>query len=257
MGSALAKAAAKRVPGGKIMISDSSQSRISAVAGELGCATGTATQVVGGSKYVFIGVKPQNMSELFKEILPVLAHKKERTVLVSMAAGVTTERLTELAGTDVPVIRIMPNTPVEVEEGCVLYTCAGGVTEEELSEFLEGMGAAGSFIRMEERLIDAGCAISGCGPAFVYQFIMALTKAGVNCGLPEETSRMLSEQTVLGAAKLAIGSGEAPEKLCGDVCSPGGATIEGVKVMEAGPFAAEVAASVDASFKRTVELGRS
>ena len=134
MGSALAKAAAKRVPGGKIMISDSSQSRISAVAGELGCATGTATQVVGGSKYVFIGVKPQNMSELFKEILPVLAHKKERTVLVSMAAGVTTERLTELAGTDVPVIRIMPNTPVEVEEGCVLYTCAGGVTEEETVE---------------------------------------------------------------------------------------------------------------------------
>jgi pyrroline-5-carboxylate reductase len=112
------------------------------------------------------------------------------------------------------------------------------------------MSAAGKFIKMDESLIDAAGCISGCGPAFVYKFIIALSKAGENCGIPADIAMELAEQTALGAAKLALVSGEAPEKLCRDVCSPGGTTIEGVKVMENSDLDKIISDTVLASYKR-------
>ena len=257
MGGALAVAAAKLVPGEKIIISDTNISRAGALADQIGCAVGSAVDVARESQYLFIGVKPQNIQELFAEIGGVITEKGNRTIVVTMCAGVTIGRLWQLTGNEFPVIRIMPNTPVAVGEGCILYASAGGVSQEEIDEFLGDMGAAGSFLPMNENLIDAASAVSGCGPAFVYKFIMALEEAGVSLGLPEGVARILAEQTVLGSAKLAIESGEAPAELCDHVCSPGGSTIEGVKVLDGSAFSKSLLSAVEASYKRTVELGKS
>ena len=257
MGSALVEAAAKVVKAEQMIISDIDAGRAEILAKKLGCDVGDAGTVAASSQFTFIGVKPQNISELFVEISPILNRTEEKTVLVSMAAGVTLSRIRELSGDSVSAIRIMPNTPVAVSQGCVLYTPGTDVAEETVKDFLGYMSAAGRFIRMDESLIDAGCAISGCGPAFVYQFIMAMTSAGVDCGLPQDIAQMLSEQTVLGAAKLAIESGEAPFELCAQVCSPGGSTIEGVKSLRASDFSKAVGEAVRASYVRTVELGKS
>ena len=255
MGGALAQAVAKKITGNQMIISDKDGSKAKELAGILGCDVGLSDELIAESKYVVIGVKPQNIAELFEECAQVIRNSHDRKVFVTMAAGVKISRIWELAGESVPVIRIMPNTPVAVGEGCVLYTYDGGVTNEELADFLNSMEYAGKFIEMPEELIDAGCAISGCGPAFVYQFIMALAKAGEICGLPREIALLLAEQTAMGSAKLAIDSGEDPAALCDHVCSPGGSTIEGENVRKSGEFAESISDAVAASFRRTVELG--
>ena len=257
MGGALIQAAAKKLKGNQIIISDKDGSKAEELARVLGCDAGSSDRLTAESQYIIIGVKPQNIAELFEELAQTLKSYRRRKVFVTMAAGVKISRIWELAGERVPVIRIMPNTPVAVGEGCILYTYDGGVTSEEIAGFLNSMEYAGKFIEMSEELIDAGCAISGCGPAFVYQFIMALAEAGEKCGLPREIAMLLAEQTAMGSAKLAIDSGEDPSILCDHVCSPGGSTIEGVKVLRRGEFNKIVSAAVAASFRRTVELGNS
>lgn len=254
MGSTLAGAACKKVAPENVLVSDRDSGRTALLSAGLGCAAGNAIDAAEKCEYIFIGVKPQNMEELFEEIVPVLKKRKDRFVLVSMAAGYTIKRIEELSGASVPVIRIMPNTPVAVEAGCVLYDVNPEVTKDELSEFLAFMSACGEVAALPEELIDAGCAISGCGPAFVYEFIMALASAGEKLGLPADKALLLSKSTVYGASKLALKSGEEPGKLCRDVCSPGGATIEGVKILESIGFFGNVEAAAEASYRRTKEL---
>ena len=256
MGGALIEAACKTVDPREVLIHDKSEERMTALTAEPGCVKGSAADVVGKCRYIFLGVKPQNMVELFAEISSVLCARKDRFVLISMAAGYAISQIQALSGCDAPVIRIMPNTPVAVGSGCVLYDCSPEVEQGEISEFLGYMAAGGDFLALEENLIDAGCSVSGCGPAFVYKFIIALAKAGEKLGLPHEKAVQLSESTVLGAAKLAIESGKDPETLCREVCSPGGSTIEGVRVLENSEFDSIIEATANASFKRNRELGK-
>ncbi|MGM9522027.1 MAG: pyrroline-5-carboxylate reductase [Oscillospiraceae bacterium] len=254
MGGALAEAACRGGDAEDVIICDANMDHAASVAARLDCTMDCACYVAENSEFIFIGVKPQNIADLFEEIAPVLSERKDRFVLVSMAAGITMERITALVGINCPIIRIMPNTPVAVEAGCVLYAANSEVTADEVSRFLKLMHSAGKFVELEEDLIDAGCAVSGCGPAFVYKFILAMAEAGEKCGLPEDKALELAEQTVFGAAKLALNGGQDPNKLCSDVCSPGGSTIEGVKKLNAGAFSDEVASAIKASFDRTKEL---
>jgi len=256
MGGALAGAACRTVGPRAVLLSDRDAERADALAASLGCAAAPVEEVCGSCDAIFIGVKPQNIAELFARISPMLAARKDRFVLVTMAAGVQMETLRALAGRDYPIIRIMPNTPVAVGAGCILYAAGDGVTEAEKAAFLRDMAGAGGFIETPEALIDAGCAVSGCGPAFVYRFISAMAEAGKRQGLPEETALQLAERTVFGAAKLALDSGEAPQKLCRDVCSPGGSTIEGVRALDSSSFASDVDGAVAASLRRTRELAK-
>lgn len=220
-----------------------------------GCAVLTAREVAEQCQTIFLGVKPQNMAELISQIGPVLK-KRSDFALVTMAAGITIESLCAMLGFTAPVLRIMPNTPAAVGAGCMLYTANDALTAEMRLRLLRALRLTGELVETPEELIDAGCAISGCGPAFVYKFILAFAKAGEGVGLSPETALKLARQTVLGAAKLAIESGEDPQTLCDQVCSPGGSTIEGVKSLDAGSFATEIEKAVRASFDRTVELGK-
>jgi pyrroline-5-carboxylate reductase len=176
-------------------------------------------------------------------------------VLVTMAAGLTMARIRELAGRDYPIIRIMPNTPVSIGKGVVLYTGAD-VSEADWAEFLAAMQPAGRLEELPETLIDAGSAVSGCGPAFVYLFIEALADGGVECGLPRDKALQLAAQTVSGAAELVLQSGRHPGALKDAVCSPGGTTIAGVHALEKGAFRALGMDAVRAAYDKTLSLNK-
>jgi pyrroline-5-carboxylate reductase len=185
----------------------------------------------------------------------MLKSRKKGFVVVSMLAGITTDRIKETLG-DYPIIRIMPNLPVSVGEGMILYTATSDVKKDELDGFLSLMKNAGTLMRLDERLIDAGTSVSGCGPAFVCQVIEALAQGGVKCGLSYEDALVLAEQTLLGTAKLLLETGTQPGGLKDAVCSPGGSTIVGVHALEEGAFRGVTSDAVLAAYERTVELGK-
>lgn len=255
MGGALAKAAAKTKCRAGIMLADKDAAKAAALAESIGAGVSTGAEIAAECDFIFLGVKPQMMADLLSEIKPQLENRTGYT-LVSMMAGVTTEKICDHLGFDAPVIRIMPNTAVEVGEGMVLYTVNEFADEKAEKSFLAFMKKAGEFEKLPEYLIDAGTAVSGCGPAYVYMFIEALADGGVKCGLPRATAQKLAEQTLIGAAKLAKETGRHPEELKDAVCSPAGSTIAGCFALEKGGFRASVIGAVDAACERTKELGK-
>lgn len=260
MGGALVRAALRRVPGDCVGLAARTPEKAKAMAEELGCHAGSAAGVAKWANYIFLGVKPQMMGEMLAEIAPELAARAaaapqaDRFILVTMAAGLSIAKIQELAGGDYPVIRIMPNTPASVGEGMILYTCGDGVTAEEERVLLETMAGAGRFSALPERLMDAGSAVSGCGPAFADLFLEALADGGVACGLPRAQAMELAAQMLLGSARLALESGQNPGTLKDAVCSPGGTTIQGVRALEAAGFRSAVMEAVIAAYEKTLEL---
>ena len=194
------------------------------------------------------------LSDTMEEIAPVLAERKNRFVLVSMLAAFTCKRINEAAGGDYPVIRIMPNTPVSVGEGMILYAPNEKVTEEETEFFLSAFKEAGRFSLLPEKLMDAGASVAGCGPAFVDLFVEALADGGVACGLPRAKAMEFASQMILGSAKLILESKKHPAELKDEVCSPGGTTIQGVRALENGGFRSAVMEAVIAAYEKNFEL---
>ena len=131
-----------------------------------------------------------------------------------------------------------------------------GQVQEAIDGFLGAMKEAGKFCRLDEKLIDAGTAVSGCGPAFVCLMAEALADGGVQAGLPRDKALLLAEQTLLGTAKMLLETGVQPGALKDAVCSPGGSTIAGVHALEEGAFRATAADGVLAAYERTQELGK-
>lgn len=155
------------------------------------------------------------MRELFAEISPVLRARAAtggRFILVSMAAGLSAAAIAELYGAEVPVVRIMPNTPVSVGAGMVLYATNSSATKEETETLVSALELAGKTHEISEAEMDAASIISGCAPAYVFMFIKALADAGTSLGLDEKSSLLYAEQTVFGSAKLAMESGKAPDE---------------------------------------------
>ena len=195
------------------------------------------------------------MEALLAPLKFTLNERPGRFILCSMAAGLSIARIQEMAGEDYPVIRIMPNTPASVGAGMIQY-CSANVTAEEEQEFLKLMAPAGRLDAVPETLIDAASSVSGCGPAWVYQFIEALADGGVACGLPRAKAQEYAAQMVLGSAKLVLESGRHPGELKDAVCSPGGSTIQGVRVLEEHGFRGAVTDAVIAAYDKTKEMGK-
>ena len=242
MGGALARAASKDQDN-RIYLVNRHPEKAEALRREIGGEVTDCAQAVREAELVFLGVKPHVLPELCATLRPLVREKKAPFAVVSMAAGVPATRLKELLG-DCPMIRIMPNTPVAVGEGMILYT---GDAEEEMEAFLHAMRFAGRFLRVEERLMDAGMAVSGCGPAFVDLFVEALSDAGVASGLARKDATVLAAQMVLGSARLILESGRHPGELKDAVCSPGGTTIQGVRKLEEKGFRSAVIEAVIAA----------
>ena len=256
MGGALAKAAAKVVPAENMLLSDGYAPVAEALAKELQCKAVAVNTVAVSADLIWLGVKPQVMSSMLCSIAPYLAARPSTFVLVSMAAGLSIADIRRMAGADYPVIRIMPNIPVKSGSGVVLYDYTDNVPADFLEAFRQSMAYAGLLDRLPEKLIDAGSALSGCGPAFVSLFVEALADGAVACGLPRAQALLYAEQTVMGTAKYLLETETHPAALKDAVCSPGGSTIVGVQALEAGAFRASAAEAVVAAFERTQELGK-
>ncbi len=254
MGSALAHAARRTLSGTQIRLSNRTPEKAAALARELGASTGTNRDLAEWADFLFLGVKPQMMEQMLAEIAPVLAGRKDRFILVTMAAGLPMTRIQEMAGGDYPVFRIMPNTPCSIGEGMLLYTRGPGVTEEEEALYLEAMQGAGRFSAIPERLMDAGSAVAGCGPAFVDLFLEAMADGGVACGIPRAQAMEFAAQMMVGAAKLMLETGRHPGALKDAVCSPGGSTIQGVRTLEKNGFRGAVIDAVIAACEKNAAL---
>ena len=255
MGGTLASVAAKSVGGSNVFLADHHSEKLAQLKKAYGCVTGTAVEAAQESRFLFLGVKPQVMGKAADEIRETLLARKDSPVLVSMAAGLSIASVSGLFG-GARVIRIMPNTPAAVGEGVILYAVGPDITPEEEEQFYNLLRPAGLLVKLPEEKIDAGSAISGCGPAFVCLLIEAMIDAGVRTGLPHDTARLLALQTFVGTAKLTRETGRDPAALRAAVCSPAGSTIEGVVALEDLGARSAVLAAVDAAFERTKELGK-
>ena len=256
MGGALARAASKKLSGSEILLANRSAAKAEALAQELGCLTGTNEDAAARGKYIFLGVKPQMMRDMLSSVAPVLKQRSDRFILVTMAAGLTMEQISTMAGGEYPVIRIMPNTPCAVGAGVVLYDSNALVTAQELSDFTGALSGAGLLDQLDEHLIDAGSAVAGCGPAFACLFIEALADGGVTCGLPRAKALRYAAQMLEGTARLMLETNQHPGAMKDAVCSPGGSTIAGVCALEDGGLRAAAMNAVIAAHARNRELGK-
>ncbi len=256
MGGALATAAAKAIAPENITLADQMAEKAAALAAQLGCKTATAEALASSCNFIFLGVKPQVMGTMLSQIGPSLAARKDSFVLVSMAAGVTIRDIRKMAGADYPVIRIMPNIPVSAGSGVILFDHTDNVSAEAVEIFRQSMQYAGLVDPLPEKLIDAGSALSGCGPAFVSLFIEALADGAVACGLPRDKALVYAAQTVAGTGNMLLQTGMHPAQLKDAVCSPGGTTIMGVNALEQGGFRANAMDAVIAAYQKTLDLGK-
>ena len=254
MGGAIARAVSLTLKDG--ILADHSPQRAQELAAELGFSSGTNEDAARESQYLFLGVKPHLMGGMLEGIRPTLASRETSPILVSMAAGLTIAQIQQMAGQKYPVIRIMPNTPVAVREGVVLYETSANVTADMMDGFLNMMSQAGKLFHLEESLMDVGAAVSGCGPAYAYLILDAMADGGVACGLPRPDAVRFAAQTLLGAAQMVLETGKHPDQLKNDVCSPGGSTIQGVRTLEQRAVRAEVMDAVIAACEKNAALGK-
>jgi len=250
MGGAIARALRKSTA--DIMLCDPFAAKD--LAAELGCKAGENTEVATVCDCLFLAVKPQVLKSAIAPIASIL--RQQKPLVITMAAGVEIQKIQSIIGTTLPIIRIMPNTPVTVGSGTILYCHNQLVTNEMLDTFLHDMQYAGMLDPISENLIDAASALSGCGPAYVYMFIEALADGAVACGVPREKALTYAASTLAGAAQMVLQTGTHPGALKDAVCSPGGSTIAGVRALEEHGFRGAVIDCIQDAYIRTKELGK-
>lgn len=250
MGGALFAAACKTVDAKNIAIFDTNTKKAEELCKQTGASLVDINELVASSNIVFLGVKPNVILNVAKSICQ---YKTDATIFVSMAAGIDISSLADSLKTT-RVIRIMPNTPAAVGEGMMLYSVGNEVTQSDIDLFLNVMSKSGVIDKIDESLIDAAAALSGCGPAFVYMFAEALADGAVKCGLPRDKALLYAKQTILGSGQMMMQSQKHPEQLKDEVCSPGGTTIEGVLALENNGFRHAVSSAVISAYEKTSKL---
>ncbi len=186
-------------------------------------------EVARWADVLILAVKPQYLQAVIDGIKDCI---EKDTLLLTIAAGKRMDWYEEAFGKEIKLVRCMPNTPAMAGEGCTAVCAGPCVTKEEEETALRLMGSFGYVCRLPENLMDAFSAVAGSSPAYVFLFIEALADAGVAAGIPRAQSCEIAARSLLGSAKLLLESGKHPGELKDMVCSPGGTTIEGLKVLE-------------------------
>lgn len=214
----------------------------------------TLAELAQNADVVFLSVKPQHMSGVLSELA---THITDSHLIVSIAAGVPLRTMASALGQERRLVRVMPNTPCLVGAGASAFAMGDNAKSEDaelVKSLLETVGIA---VEVPENLLDAVTGLSGSGPAYVYQIIEALSDGGVRMGLPRAIATQLAAQTLLGAARMVLETGEHPGVLKDAVTSPGGTTIAGLHTLERGGVRASLMNAVEAATKRSQELGSS
>ncbi|HPP74044.1 MAG TPA: pyrroline-5-carboxylate reductase [Armatimonadota bacterium] len=255
MGQALVRGliAADVYAPGDIGVADIAKERLSVFSEETGVMQVGNVEGASHSGIILIAVKPAAVNGVLDEISGYVG--SDQTV-ISIAAGVTLQQIGSKLRSGVPIIRAMPNTPSMVGAGATAISRGKMATDIDVERAKNIFGAVGKVIEVPEKLMDAVTGLSGSGPAYVYTMIETLADAGVNAGLPRDQAALLAAQTVFGAAKMVIETGEHPAKLRDAVTSPGGTTIAGIAALERGAFRATVHEAVEAAVDRSRDLSR-
>lgn len=257
MGEALVKGllAGKVVAPSQLIASDLLPERRAALAERFGIsATPDNATAVRGAGVVILAVKPQDMRSTLAGMKAALAPTQ---LIISIAAGITTARIERELGNGARVVRVMPNSPAQIGAGAAALCKGSHATDEDLETAETIMGSIGITVRAEEEHLDAVTALSGSGPAYVFLIAEAMIRSGVELGLSPEVSRKLTLQTLLGAARLIVESGEAPDVLRHRVTSPGGTTEAALKIMNGGRLVEVFVEAVKAAATRSQELSGS
>lgn len=216
-------------------------------------ATADNREVVRSSDVLVLAVKPQSMAALLDEVRSEL---RERQLIISIAAGLSIAKLTEMLHGSYRIVRVMPNTPCLIGCSATGFAAGPAATRDDAALVEKLFNAVGTAFALPEHSLDAVTGLSGSGPAFIYVLIEALSDGGVRMGLPRDVATALATQTVLGAARMVQETKQHPGVLKDTVTSPGGTTIAGLYALERGGFRAAVMDAVEAAARRSTELGK-
>jgi pyrroline-5-carboxylate reductase len=216
-----------------------------------GIATASNAEAVAGAGIVLVAVKPQDITGLLDEIAPAL---EPGTLVASLAAGVATDVIEAHLPAGTAVVRIMPNTPSQVDEGMAALSAGRHATVDQTEQVAKLLAATGEVAIVPEKYQDAVTAISGTGPAYLFLVVEAMIEAGVHLGLPRHTATELAVQTMYGSAKLLKETGEHPTVLRERVTSPGGTTAAAIRVLEDHKVRAAFLGAMEAARDRSKDL---
>jgi pyrroline-5-carboxylate reductase len=255
MATAIMKGAlsSKAIDAQNVCVYDIDTTKVTELADTLGVrSTENLFDLVDCADIVLLAVKPNVLGAVLADIKNDLDGK----AMVSIAAGWSGDMIKAFIGADKKVLRLMPNTPLMAGAGMTVFETPHTLSDDEFS-FVERIFASlGLVDQATQKQMDAVTAVSGSGPAYVFMFIEALADAGVLCGLPRAQAIKLAAQTLLGSAKMVLDTGSHPGALKDAVCSPGGTTIEAVKVLEDNGFRGAVINAVEACAKKSQALGK-
>lgn len=254
MGSAFAKGiiAAGLLRPEQITVADLDESRLAAAAETGARTTSDNSAAIDGADVVMLAVKPWIVANVLDEIGTRI---KPSQLVMSLAAGVKLNSIESRLPSGIGVVRAMPNTPCLIGMGAVGYCLGKSATREQAGVAQSLFDAVGVSAEVSEKQMDAVTGLSGSGPAYIYVLIEALSDAGVRVGLARAVATKLAAQTVAGAARMVLETGEYPGALKDQVTTPGGTTITALDVLERLGFRSAVIEAVKAAAKRSEEMG--
>ncbi len=238
----------------RVLVSDPHSERRQALAADLGIRTSASNREAAEfADLLLLATKPQ----VFDKVLPDIASSTgPQTLVVSIAAGVSIGSMESQLTPGTRVVRCMPNTPALVGAAAIGIAAGTHASQADLDRVKALFDRVGVTVTLDESLLDAVTGLSGSGPAFIFVIIEALADAGVKMGLSRSAAMRLAAQTVYGAAKLLIETGEHPGRLKDMVCSPGGTTIAGLHTLESGGLRTTLIDAVEKATLRSQDLGR-
>lgn len=241
------------VSAAQVTVCDLSAERLTYIKGALAVATSLdGAETAAKADVLFLTVKPQVIGDVLDTIGPMVA---KTTLVISVAAGITIATLQNKLP-EVPIVRVMPNTPVAVGEG-MSAVALGQYADAKAGEVaLAVFSSVGKAVKVSEEAMDAVTGLSGSGPGFMYVLIDALADAGVRVGFPRQLAITLAAQTMYGSAKMVLETGEHPAKLRDMVTSPAGTTIAGIHVLERQQVRAALMDAVVVATERSREMGQ-
>lgn len=253
MGAAIAKGllASQKYSGGDILAADIDEAKLSRLQ-NMGVSALSADMLAKRADIIIAAVKPDIILSVLKGVSQFCAGK----IVISIAPGVTISALEGALGPAAKVVRVMPNTPISVREGMSAISAGALAGEADIAEVKAVFDALGRSVVLPESQFDAVVSVSGSSPAYVFMLIEAMADGAVLNGISRGDAYEMAAQAVLGSAKMLIESGAHPAALKDAVCSPGGTTIEAVRVLEESGFRAAVIDAMAACTKKSESLGK-
>jgi pyrroline-5-carboxylate reductase len=239
---------------GQLAVSDNDPEKLNSIYEKFGLKGYTSNiQLVEASKVILLAVKPQVIRVVLEEIKHAI---KEGHLIVSIAAGIPIKMIQSIMGNNIPIIRVMPNTPALIQKGISAIAAGETATPSHMDIAKKIFEAVGKTMVVDEEMMDAVTALSGSGPGYLFKIMEYLAAAAHKYGFDDKTSLLLVIQTVLGAAYLADESDLSLSRLREMVTSPGGTTAAALGFLEEKGLKDIIEGAIDAAYRRSIELGK-